>query len=56
MRKVVLISVVLVPVLLGLYAGMSRSGRRGLVRLVTLVLLFDTLYALTLYYVYLRLP
>lgn len=54
MAKAILLSVVVVPVLLGLRAASDRRPRRGLVRLLTLVLLFDVLYAAALYYLYLK--
>ncbi len=52
--KVLLLSVVFVPVLLGMLAARSPRPRRGLRRLIAAFLGFDVAYAAFLYYVYLR--
>jgi hypothetical protein len=52
--KALLLSVVFVPILLGMWAASARRARSGLVRLVAAVFLFDGVYALSLYYLYLR--
>ena len=44
MFKLILMSAVIVPVLVGMQAAKSRSRWRGLVLLLTLVLAFDLLY------------
>jgi hypothetical protein len=50
MFKNLLVSIVLVPVLFGIYAaGMRRQGP-GLVRLLVLFFIYDVLYLLMLYY------
>jgi len=50
MFKNLLVSIVLVPVLFGIYAaGMRRQGP-GLVRLLILFFIYDVLYLLMLYY------
>ena len=54
MFKLLLISVVVVPVLLGIQASKKRSGRRGFVMLLAFVLTYDVVYFLMLYYVRLR--
>jgi hypothetical protein len=45
-----LMSIVIVPVLLGVNAAMSRSGQRGLRMLLTGWVLFGVLYLCMLYY------
>ena len=52
--KALLLSVVFVPVLLGMWAASARRARGGLLRIVAAVLAFDGLYALLVYYLYLR--
>jgi hypothetical protein len=54
LSKALLLSVVFVPILLGMRAASARRARAGLVRLAVTVLLFDLAYALFLYYVYLK--
>lgn len=54
MGKALLLSLVFVPILLGMRAASARRARGGLLRLVAAWLAFDGLYALFLYYVYLR--
>ena len=54
MFKMLLISIVVMPVLLGIWAARSRSRRRGVVVLLALVLGYDALYFLLLYYVRMR--
>jgi hypothetical protein len=54
MFKLLLISVVIVPVLLGMQAATSRSARRGVFVLVALVFTYDMLYLLMLVYLRLR--
>jgi hypothetical protein len=54
MFKLFLISIVLVPVLLGLYAARGRSRRDGLVVLLAGVMAYDVFYLLMLYYVRIR--
>ena len=54
LSKALLLSLVFVPILLGMRAASARRARGGLLRLVAAVLAFDGLYALFLYYVYLR--
>jgi len=54
MTSALLLSVTFVPVLLGMLAAGSRRPRRGLLRLLASVLAFNLLYALFLYYFYLR--
>jgi hypothetical protein len=51
MFKLLLISIVVMPVVLGIWAAANRSRRRGLVLLLVLVLGNDALYFLLLYYV-----
>jgi hypothetical protein len=48
--KYLLISIVIVPVLLGLKAANGRGGRRGLPVLITGWVLFSTLWVGMLYY------
>jgi hypothetical protein len=54
MFKLLLISIVVVPVLLGVRAAKGRTARRGFLRLVGLVLVYDTLYFFMLYYLRVR--
>jgi hypothetical protein len=54
MFKLLLITVVAVPVLLGMYAATVRSRRHGLVLMLALVLVYDVLYMAMLYYVRIR--
>ncbi len=54
MSKALLLSIVFVPVLLGMLAAGGSRPRRGLRRLVLAVLAFDLVDAAFLYYVYLR--
>ena len=49
MFKLLLISIVMVPVLLGMQAAKSRR-QRGLLLLAVFVLAYDVLYMLLLYY------
>ena len=55
MRKIILLSGVLIPVLLGLIAARDRSPRRGLASLFVSFVLFELGYTFLLYYVWLRL-
>jgi len=52
--KALLLSVVFVPLLIGMKAASVRRARAGLVRLLLAVLAFDGLYGFFLYYLYLR--
>jgi hypothetical protein len=54
MFKLLLISIVVLPVVLAIWAASMRSRRRGLVLLLALVLGYDALYFLLLYYVRMR--
>lgn len=54
MFKLLLISIVLVPVLLAIQASKKRSLRRGFFLLLGFVLAYDVFYFLLLYYVRLR--
>ena len=54
MFKLLLISIVVVPVLLGMQAAARRKGRRGLSLFLGLVLAYDVFYWLMLYYLRLR--
>ena len=54
MFKLLLISVVVVPVLLGIQASKKRAGSRGLLTLLTFVFAYDVFYFLMLYYLRLR--
>ena len=54
MFKLLLISIVIVPVLLGMQAAASRSRQRGLVLLLAVLLVYDALYLLLLYYLRVR--
>jgi hypothetical protein len=50
MFKTLLMSVVFMPVLLGMLAATFGGRRRGLLQLLTLVLVYDVLYVLMLYF------
>ena len=52
--KLLLISIVIVPVLLGMNAAGVRGKRRGLLLLLVFVLVYDALYMLMLYYLRVR--
>jgi len=54
MFKLLLISIVAAPVLLGMQAAKTRSTRRGFFRLLGLVLAYDTVYFAMLYYLRIR--
>jgi hypothetical protein len=54
MFKVLIITVVIVPVLLGMLAARRRRLRQGLVMFLALVLTFDLFYLLMLYYLRIR--
>jgi hypothetical protein len=54
MKRALLLSIVFVPILLGMRAAGVRRPRHGLVRLLASIIAFDVLYALFLYYLYLR--
>ncbi|HXB57376.1 MAG TPA: hypothetical protein VN461_21625 [Vicinamibacteria bacterium] len=54
MFKLLLISIVMVPVLLGMQTAKSRSERRGLSILLALMLTYDVLYVLMLFYLRVR--
>jgi len=54
LSKALLLTIVFLPVLLGMWAAASRRAGRGLRRLVLAVLVFDAVYAAFLYYVFLR--
>ena len=54
MFKLLLISVVVMPVLLGMATARQRSRRRGLVLLLVLVAAYDAFYVAMLYYLRLR--
>jgi len=54
MFKLLLISIVAVPVVLGWRAGACSSRRRGLLLLLTLVLTYEVLYLVMLYYLRVR--
>lgn len=53
MFKLFLISIVVAPVLVGVWAG-SQRGRRGLVQLLALIAVYDVLYLLLLCYLRIR--
>jgi hypothetical protein len=55
MRKAILLSAVIGPILLGLIAATDRRPKRGLARLAASVALFEFAHGLVLYYVWLRL-
>jgi hypothetical protein len=54
MFKLMLISIVIAPVLLGMGAATRRRAPRGLSLLLGVVLLYDVFYLLLLYYVRIR--
>jgi hypothetical protein len=54
MFKALLISIVIVPVLLAMQASAIRSRQRGLMLLLGLLLVYDALYLLLLYYLRVR--
>ncbi len=54
MFKLLLISIVVAPVLLGLRAASVRSRRRGLLLLAAFLLTYDLLWMLMLYYLRVR--
>jgi hypothetical protein len=54
MFKWILISVVFVPVLLGMLAAKSRRERIGLLVLLALLLAYGVFYVVTLYYLRIR--
>ncbi|HET6899597.1 MAG TPA: hypothetical protein VFK70_14675 [Vicinamibacteria bacterium] len=54
MFKLLLISIVVVPVVLGIWAAATRSRRHGLLLLLAFVLGYDALYFVLLYYVRMR--
>ena len=54
MFKLLLISIVIVPVLLGVQAAKSGRGRHGVGLLLGLVLTYDVFYWLMLYYLRVR--
>ena len=54
MFKLLLISVVIVPVLLGMQAAKGRRGRHRVGLLLGLVLTYDVFYWLMLYYLRVR--
>jgi hypothetical protein len=55
-RKTVLLAAVLAPVLLGMWAALDSRPRRALLRLIPMVAVFELVYGLALYYIWLRLP
>jgi hypothetical protein len=54
MFKLLLISIVVMPVWLGMHAATRRSRRRGLLVLLTLLLTYEVLYLVMLYYLRIR--
>jgi hypothetical protein len=54
MFKLLLISIVVMPVWLGMQAATRRSRRRGLIVLLSLLLTYEVLYLVMLYYLRLR--
>jgi hypothetical protein len=54
MFPLLMISIVIVPVLLAVHAGTRRSARLGLLQMLALVLAYDVLYMLMLYYLRFR--
>ena len=54
MFKLLLITVVAVPVLLGMYAATARKRRQGLALMLAFVIAYDLLYVAMLYYVRIR--
>ena len=49
-----LVSIVFVPVVLGMWAGRSRQRRGIALRLLAMVVVFDVLYLFLLYYLRFR--
>jgi hypothetical protein len=54
MFKLLLISIVVMPVWLGMQAARRRSRRRGLTVLLALFLTYEVLYLVMLYYLRVR--
>ena len=54
MFKLLLISIVIVPVLLGVRAATARRGLRSLPVLLGVVLVYDVLWLFMLYYLHVR--
>ena len=54
MFKGVLISIVIIPVVLGMRAASSRRVARGVVVLLALLLAYDVMYLALLYYLRVR--
>ena len=54
MFKLLLISVVVMPVWLGMQAARRRSRRRGLMVLLALFVAYEVLYLVMLYYLRIR--
>jgi hypothetical protein len=54
MFKLVVISIVLVPVVIGMQAARLRESWRGLLVLVAAIGVYDVLYVLNLYYLRIR--
>ena len=54
MAKAILLSVIVVPAVLGVVASSLRSARRGMRLVVWGTLAFDAIYVLLLVYVFLR--
>ena len=54
MFKGLLISIVIVPVLLGVQAATSRRGPRGLPLLLAALVVYNILYLFLLYYLHYR--
>jgi hypothetical protein len=54
MFALLLISIVAVPVLIGIQVARGHDLRRGLVALVALVLIYDVLYMVMLHYLRFR--
>jgi hypothetical protein len=52
MKQLFLVSVVLVPVLLGMWAASDRRPRRGLARALASFGLFTLVYAAVIYFLY----
>jgi hypothetical protein len=50
MGKALLVTVVLVPVLLGMWSARTRGLRRGLQNLLVMLIVFDVAYLVLLYY------
>jgi hypothetical protein len=54
MFKLILISIVLVPVLLGMLTARNRSQRHGLFLLLAIMLTYNVLYVFMLFYLRVR--